>query len=378
MPADRRRNGLFLTSSYSESYHNNLTHPINPVFNFDLWRQPGSRECLEPVLRLASVLLESPASQRFIYSRLCTEHVRTTSTTGRLASCHFRRALESEDEVERGFRETMLFVAKRITYAWADGLGDALGRTESLERCNESTYSCIIQIDRRRYEQIFHKPVRPGDDSKLSRYRFHLAVTLCHEVAHAIDWVAPSRCKSGWDDTNHFFENSPDYEFGFAWEDEVFKFTVERMVPYRETAINLALAYPVTPYRQILALPRTRRPSTLGPAGYAIPIDYITRIQRDNFWKRSRRTMTMLRIPAKIEFRSSRLLSDNSLELIQLIGKDAATRETTVTVLLSQSPKSDKCTINQEQVDQQSSWRFLGVVVPPNSSGQQLADQQQP
>ena len=253
--------------------------------------------------------------------------------------------------VNRGFRETTLFVAKRITYAWADGLVDALGRTDSWERRNESTYSCIILIDRRRYKQIFHKPVRPGDESKLSQNRFHLTVTLCHEVAHAIDWVAPSRCKSGWDDTDHFFKHSPDCEFGFAWEGEAFNLTVESMVPYRQSAINLALAYPVTPYRQILALPRSCRPSTLGPAGFAIPIDYITRIQRDKFWKCSRRTMTMLRVPAKLAFRSSRLLLDNSLERIQLVGKDAAIGETTVTVLPSPSPKSDQHPINQQQID---------------------------
>ena len=284
MPADRKPNGLFLTSRYSENYQNNLTYPINPVFDLSLWRQPGPRECLEPVLRLASVLFESPASQRLIYSRLYTEHVRTTDAPVKQASCHFRRALESEDKVDRGFREATLFVARRMKFEWTDELLDAFGMTTPSKGPTQSTHSCIIQINRPAYKQIFLKSVGPGDDSKLSRHRFHMAVTLCHEVAHALDFIAPSQCRGALDYEHYFFESSQDSEFGFAWEFEVFSFTVEEIVPHGQSSVNLAVANPVRHDHQVHAIPRTPGPPTLGLACYVIPIDYITRIQRENFW----------------------------------------------------------------------------------------------
>lgn len=382
MPADRKRVAHFLTSKYSESHQNDLTHPIHPIFDFDLWHRPGSREFLEPVLRLASVLLESPASQRFIYSRLYTDHYRKKRKPF-TAQCRFRRSQAPDDAIERGFQEATLYVAKRLRYEWREFPEKAYARTVTVTGPkNTSIVSCVVEVKISHFRRILHKPVGPGDRSEIARHRFNLAVTLCHEVAHALDTLAPSQCGHGYLKVNHYFEDEKKSELGFAWEAEVFGFTAEGAFAYGETLVNFALDHPVPRYRQILALPGKSRPSSRGLAGYVIPIDYIARVQRQIFWDRSRRTMTMLRISTKMEYRTSGrcddLPSGNSQDWVQIVGKDGTTGETTVTSLPLPSSKTDQQQtkqqetgqqqIDQPQTGQQQTQRFVGVFVPPRSS----------
>lgn len=88
-----------------ENYVNDLKHPINPVFDWDLWENELiSAVNLVPVLRLASMMLESPASQRFIYSLINTDsHHRMSVETGRF-NCHFRKSTAPDDVVQARFK----------------------------------------------------------------------------------------------------------------------------------------------------------------------------------------------------------------------------------------------------------------------------------
>lgn len=386
MPAERRRVAHFLTSRYSESHQNDLTHPIHPIFDFDLWSEPGSRESLEPVLRLASLLLESPASQRFIYSRLYTDHRIQKMYT--YTKCRFRRSQAPDDAVERGFQEATCYVAKRIGYRWEEFMDNAFAiTTEIPDPNNESIESCKIAIKLSLFTWIQRSPVGPRDGSHIGRHRFNLAVTLCHEVAHAIDALAPSQCgKTRWN-AHHYFEDQEKSELGCAWEAEVLGFTADREINYGETSINAARHSSVRYSHQMLALPGRNRPPSPGLSGYIIPIDYIARIQRQIFWDRSRRTMTMLRISTKMEHWIC-----NGEDWVQIFGKDARTGETTVTSLpltwpvtkqqrtdeqqtgeqrtdeqQNDQPQTDQESIDRQRTGQQQPLRFLGVFIPPKS-----------
>ncbi|KAL8646054.1 MAG: hypothetical protein Q9226_007037, partial [Calogaya cf. arnoldii] len=183
-------------------------------------------------------------------------------------------------------------------------------------------------------------------------------------------------------------------------------FAVEQTIAHRKTQVNIALDHPATPYRSILAVPQSNIRADPGLAGYGIPIDFITRIQRDKFWKMSRRTMTMLRISPKLEYRGCRdgrrRHLHNGLEWAQLVGKDATTDETTVMPFSHRPPEVDQqqqpgqeqvwefvevdllCLLNsnrrvekkqaeeqqieERQMDRPQTWSFVGVVVPPRSS----------
>ncbi|KAI4238166.1 MAG: hypothetical protein LQ349_001276 [Xanthoria aureola] len=386
MPAERRRVAHFLTSRYSESHQNDLIHPIHPIFDFDLWSEPGSRESLEPVLRLASLLLESPASQRFVYSRLYTDHRVIKMCT--YTKCRFRRSQAPDDAVERGFREATCYVAKRLGYRWEEFEYNAFGVTHPIPGPNGgSIESCRIELKPSHFPWIHRSPVGPRDGSHIARHRFNLAVTLCHEVAHAIDELAPSQCGHQKRTAHHYFEDQKKSELGFAWEAEVLGYTAECEINYGETTINAARHSSVRYSRQMLALPGRNRPPSPGLSGYIIPIDYIARVQRQIFWDRSRRTMTMLRISTKMEHWIC-----NGEDWVQIVGKDARTGETTVTSLPLTRPvtkqqrtdeqqtgqqrsdeqqtdqqQTDQESIDEQQSDQQQTLRFLGVFIPPKS-----------
>lgn len=57
----------FIFSTYSESHPNNLAGPIHPIFHPHNWEDDEFTEVMTPVLRLATNILLSPNSRRFIH-----------------------------------------------------------------------------------------------------------------------------------------------------------------------------------------------------------------------------------------------------------------------------------------------------------------------
>ena len=64
---DMKRFG-FISSSYSESHPNNLTGGIHPIFDPDNWADHKFDKVMTPVVRLATNILLSPDSLRFLYN----------------------------------------------------------------------------------------------------------------------------------------------------------------------------------------------------------------------------------------------------------------------------------------------------------------------
>lgn len=64
---DMKRFG-FISSSYAESHPNNLTGRIHPIFDPDQWMDNKFDKVMTPVFRLATNILLSPDSLRFLYN----------------------------------------------------------------------------------------------------------------------------------------------------------------------------------------------------------------------------------------------------------------------------------------------------------------------
>ena len=281
------------------NYVNDLKHPINPVFDWDLWENELiSAVNLVPVLRLASLMLESPASQRFIYSLINTDsHHRMSVETGRF-NCHFRKSTAPDDVVQATFKLALEELTKIVTYRFHRKLPNlpdsAYGTTIVTRDDSDVVTRCHIAIKTRGFRDTFAPETKRSGVTAVNRARFVLVTTFCHEVIDAIECSVPEECNSGSEDhVWHHYEYQTEWEVGWAWEMEVLG------------AIRIGCSH-IGEGDTLHALPALNQDfEELDFDGEqhtcavipTIPIDdYINRLWRQEFWDKSPRTGTMLRL----------------------------------------------------------------------------------
>ncbi|KAL8666241.1 MAG: hypothetical protein Q9168_007518 [Polycauliona sp. 1 TL-2023] len=281
---------------------NELQHPINAVFGQSRWRTKGqSWKSLAPVLQLASLMLESPASQRFIHSLLETESHHSLSHESHRVDCHFRRSNASDQACQATAKLALAKLSKIVEYHFRQTLpGDAIGNTSSdkeldvVNKCHIIN-KCHVEILRDGFKKLLRTDISLAE---LHRERFVLATTLCHEVIHALDDTVPEKCNRQADiPTWHFYESQTEFELGCAWEMEV-QGVVRAGVEPRKGKLDMLHALPTL----------EQKPEALDFDGeqhivYVHPTepvgDYMSRLQCQSFWNNTPRTMTMLRISTR-------------------------------------------------------------------------------
>ncbi|KAL8895457.1 MAG: hypothetical protein Q9207_008167 [Kuettlingeria erythrocarpa] len=288
----------YIKTRYSENYLNDLTHPINPIFDFSLWENVTSRKFLQPVLRLASLMLESPASQRLLYSLINPDGHRFLYEREGKPRCHFRKSAVADDVVQVGVRIALRELAQSLSYRWYKKLPDGVGTTAYAATYfnwpNDVGDDCHIGIRSQGFEKTFFTSTLRKTATDVNRWRFVLASTLCHEIAHALDGIYTQHCNRGSANAvDHLYEYQTECEMGWAWEMEVLG--AIRIGSTRVRDLDVLHAIPsLNQNYEELDLEGEQHFCFVIPT--VSLVDYMTRVQRQKFWDTSPRTATMLRI----------------------------------------------------------------------------------
>lgn len=168
----------------------------------------------------------------------------------------------------------------------------AFGTTLVTRDDSDVVTRCHIAIKARGFRDTFAPATKRSGVNAVNRARFLVATTFCHEVIHAIECSVPEECNSGSEDhVWHHYEYQTECEVGWAWEMEVLgalrigeKDTLHALPALDQDFEELDF----DGEQHICAVVPT------------IPIaDYINRLWRQEFWDKSPRSETMLRIPTQ-------------------------------------------------------------------------------
>ncbi|KAL8846457.1 MAG: hypothetical protein Q9221_008454 [Calogaya cf. arnoldii] len=278
----------YLKTEYSENNVNNLELDVKPV------------------LQLVSLMLESPASQRFIYSLIVADshHLMNIEKgePGRF-NCHFRKSTAPEEVVQARVGLALEEVRKFVIYRFYPYLKNVAPHTLAKTNIDRDgplgavITLCRIAIKSKVFKETYSTATRLLGNTEVNRLRFVLATTLCHEVIHAIDGTVPEQCnhKSGtpvW----HHYEHQTESEVGYVWEMEVLG------------AIRIGIKPPVDlpVLEAIPSLEQSFEELDFDSEQYTCVVrptasvaDYMTRLQQQEFWDMTPRTEAMLRLPTE-------------------------------------------------------------------------------
>ncbi|KAL8724335.1 MAG: hypothetical protein Q9181_006869 [Wetmoreana brouardii] len=304
----------FLKTPYSESHGINLTHPINPIFALEYWKKCKQRRYLEPILRLASLMLESPASQRFIHSLIFyNSHERRGYAEQQLPSnsyvCRFPKSNASAEDVERDVQEASLRLAKIVSFRWrdddgiSDGHGHNLADWGSLPAGRTSTRLLYWRWGTRiniimRYEPfkvlIDAEPLRREGITVEGATTEALARTLCQQVIQGFNFLPGGDCDHFT--IRHYYGDQHGPDVGLVWEKEVFGSCWIGGYPFEPFQDIGAPHWMVATgdYEEVVV---ESDMTTFGIMKHSI-VDFVAWIQQQEFWDTERRSETMLRIPS--------------------------------------------------------------------------------
>ncbi|KAL8652388.1 MAG: hypothetical protein Q9226_004291 [Calogaya cf. arnoldii] len=297
----------YLKTEYSENNVNNLKLDVNPVFRLIRWENEiWSQKNLLPVLQLATLMLDSPASQRFIYSLIVTDSHHLMNIVqgepGRF-NCHFRKSTAPDDVVQARVELALEEVRKIVIYRFYPKLKDVAPPTiakTNIERdgpLGAVITLCRIAIKSRVFRDTYSTATRLLGKTEVNRLRFMLATTLCHEVIHAIDGTVPEQCNQEtgtpvW----HHYEHQTESEVGYAWEMEVLGAIRIGIKPPVDLPVLEALPSLEQSFEE-LDFDSEQHTCVVRPTTSVA--DYMTRLQQQEFWDTSPRTVTMLRLPTE-------------------------------------------------------------------------------
>ena len=295
---------------YTGSLPNNLTYPIHPIFERSRWENCSDDVYygITHIIRLASAMLESPASVAFHYALMSDprEYLQETSQRLGVPCYRFRHTNHDEATTRLYFDMMMLRIAPHIRFRWfmKSDLGfahlNAFGVTRRnlhsptfLRGAQQSGNGSVIHIN---HEYIDNLSNGPKPLSQLLRYQFYMALTISHEIAHAVNNAVSVETYEP------FYEDQRLTELGKAWEVEVLGGMPEMI---GETDARNPLASAKWPTYADKAAPQHGTLETRGPKRYTtwyfISMKWITDIQQQSFWDVAGDT-TKLRIPKKVGF----------------------------------------------------------------------------
>lgn len=296
---------------------NDLTSPISPIFAYEndglrLWDiHPWQYELLKPTLRLASALLYSLGSCKF----LCV----VIYATCQAASADPRRRhwwVVSEQNVygtisdwQQVMELTWRYLAGRINYASANDLPQNVRADCGLKSSFGEELRIEIRIKQDRLQHLLNLLVRyEPNDIRVLYAQLDMAISLDHEIAHAIHFA--KNCYSpGRGPIEPFYENDRCVELGFAWTHQVLG---GLLGPDLELS-NEGAVRTLRPWATFDGTedrnPATRADPPAAKVEWLADLHHILRLQRQEFWDKLPIEMTACRFPeliGRVEFSDRR------------------------------------------------------------------------
>lgn len=281
---------------------NDLLNEIHSLFRRDRWLCLESVDYyrLTPVLRLASLMLQSPASLAYICALIDSPRVRLDMTAPHdLYS--FRRVDYDEVKTKARALDFLRKLTPYVKYRLHDREPEKetiLGETFRLSNDNPITmegFSCsgsrsFIYVKPSHVEcirDLVEQPVahafperNPEVECDILRLQFYVALTLCHETIHACSMALSPQTV-----IEPFYEDERLNELGLSWTQAVFS-----AIPNNCSPQYLGEELDATKFPSIFHLPNTelrqyaRRGRKKTSTVYYIPMQYVSDIQQRAFW----------------------------------------------------------------------------------------------
>jgi hypothetical protein len=299
-----------------------LTSSIHPIFGFLMTTMKpygkieslprwGSLtieeyECLEPMLRLASLLLLSPASLRFYHSIIYTTRRQTSTTHRNLPVYEFSRSGVPESEVSEQTLYALEKLAGSLSFQFLDDIvDDSCAVATPCLGINSNGISIIpaekvtglggfVKINRRFLRLLQQLLKRPYIKHKqILGLQLQVASLSCHELAHVINFAADISFLKAILESRHenqplavpnepFFENQPVAELGYCWMNEVFGGNIP--YSYDPTEAIMLEEWPSWVSRSTKREPERRLPRVTSTMSL-ISVQYMRDIQSQKWWE---------------------------------------------------------------------------------------------
>ena len=335
---------------YANARPNDLTSPIHPMLDLGKWRlapiaenskplDAENAKLLEPILRLASAMLLSPGSVVFLHNVMYRRRKHEEE-----ASNKYNRKLHTLPEplkpfarMRTEFDEVISHIGPNVHIYLADHSDPEWKELKCTGRCHCLAQSRILYpktirplaVKRGRSSAIRiddaclvlirilqQKEQTLQDVNRTLRIQFRMALTICHELSHAIN-IAVAKTRNepyyGYQDIN---------ELGFAWQEYVFDGLVHSVDPdYRW---SMGLFHFPEPRHYVSKYGRHRRGN--GPPRshtfYWVSMKWISRLHRQSAWVRWSGSLDpkLLHIPRSI---GVQLISPSIVEMEAIIARKA-------------------------------------------------------
>lgn len=329
-PEDWRRLGY---AGIPGACTNTLTYKIHPLFHGLQNMYPG----LAPVLRLASAILESPASMAFLFTILYGHRERQDELSSQFnGECAVLRALRGPEATIRVMVSMALdkltkFHEFRISTPPPNDSWEGITVRSGIVCCitedgKQGLGSCTF-IRTSFVTKLAQLRTEGGNKLEILNLKFRTAVTLVHELAHAINRAvdinafpilneialtatASSRMYEPW------YEDQRLAELGWAYENEVFGGIIGTLPgPGWDRPDSIDPSHPVFvhkwPGTETNEHPK-RRGSKQSMTLYLVSMYFIHNIQQQSFWDyySAHRDLSKLRIEKTIGVRIETQESD--------------------------------------------------------------------
>ena len=292
---------------------------IHPLFAQDRFEDPpGLWKEIEASLRLASAILQTPASVAFLYSLMNQPHILLAADTQRLGQecTQFWPSSQPEHVMLEDFDRKLLLLSSIVSFNWLDNKVEREEKnTWAYTVCDvtparlemgapgsgEKGFGSKISIGLIQTRQMIAIRGRTLGDfknlSRLLRFQFMIAISLCHEVVHALGHAM-------WDSPSHlepYYCDQRLNELGFAWETAVFGGTICDTFESKCFYPMITSTWPSVdgPANGLVELRGPKRRAKC----YFVPMQYVNDIQQQAFWDQPLSDANLLTVPRLVGYR---------------------------------------------------------------------------
>ena len=317
---------------YANARPNNLTSPIHPVIDLEKWRrspidpnakplEDEDRRLIEPVLRLASAMFLSSVSVAFLHNVIYGKrhHLKEVSIRYKTHLYALDAPPRPCARMKNEFDEVISQISPHVHLYTTDfqdreSMGLHLnGRCKYIRNSkisfSESTRlrkggrGSNIQINDAFLRQLrnLEKSETLKDINHTLRIQFGMALTICHELNHAVNAAVKPRKHGKLHSVEPFCKDHNISELGFSWEEEVFDGLTHRMDSDHQWQMGV-YHFP-EPYHYRDKYGRFKRgepPKSF--TVYWLSMKWLARLNRQSAWNRWNQTQDpkLLHIPRSV------------------------------------------------------------------------------
>lgn len=273
-----------------------LSNPILPLLGRNRWPVEAQDvfPMLEPALRLASLFLSEPSISSYWLTLIDGKRTRFSYAklkTPRAYSWIQKEMTPSASNPNR-VMEFLALMQNHIHYNFHD---DAKGRPSfgwcDTNESEDGTHEHDININ-----PIFRNFAKTNmgrtqdNPNAILRFNFLMAVTLTHEIAHAVSNILG-------DGREVYYLKNHWTEAGYAWEVDVLHGIVELISRPGHLTDGFSLMGGLMILDPTVEESPGSRDPTLNQTKYAVPMSYIWRIQQEQSWATLGTKKELCRIP---------------------------------------------------------------------------------